>query len=118
MGFQVLVEEKTVGKQQWQAHHTTFTARRKRSLHQTFDIGGTEILTYKQMLMGFARVRGLKRLIITIPVLTPKLSSLWLMLVTSTTFSLARNLVSSMKNEVVCRDKRITDLETTFFWLI
>ena len=80
------------------------------AFHQTFDIGGTEILTYKQMLMGFARVRGLKRLIITIPVLTPKLSSLWLMLVTSTTFSLARNLVSSMKNEVVCRDKRIADI--------
>ena len=80
------------------------------AFHQTFDIGGTEILTYKQMLIGFARVRGLKRLIITIPVLTPKLSSLWLMLVTSTTFSLARNLVSSMKNEVVCRDKRIADI--------
>ena len=78
--------------------------------HQTFDIGGTEILTYKQMLMGFAKVRGLKRFILTVPVLTPKLSSLWLMLVTSTTFSLARNLVSSMKNEVVCKDKRILDI--------
>ena len=75
--------------------------------HQTFDIGGTEILTYKQMLMVFAKVRGLKRFILTVPVLTPKLSSLWLMLVTSTTFSLARNLVSSMKNEVVCNDNKI-----------
>lgn len=80
------------------------------AFHQIFDIGGTEILTYKQMLMGFAKVRGLKRIIITVPVLTPKLSSLWLMLVTSTTFSLARNLVSSMKNEVVCHDRRILDL--------
>ena len=78
--------------------------------HQTFDIGGTEILTYKQMLMGFAKVRGLKRFILTVPVLTPKLSSLWLMLVTSTTFSLARSLVSSMKNEVVCNDKIILDI--------
>lgn len=78
--------------------------------HQTFDIGGTEILTYKQMLMGFAKVRGLKRFILTVPVLTPKLSSLWLMLVTSTTFSLARSLVSSMKNEVVCNDKRILQI--------
>lgn len=80
------------------------------AFHQTFDIGGTEILTYKQMLMGFAKVRGLKRLIITIPVLTPKLSSLWLLLVTATTFSLARSLVSSMKNEVVCKDKRILNI--------
>ena len=78
--------------------------------HQTFDIGGTEILTYKQMLMGFAKVRKLKRFILTVPVLTPKLSSLWLMLVTSTTFSLARSLVSSMKNEVVCNDKRILQI--------
>jgi len=77
------------------------------TFHQTFDIGGTEILTYKQMLMGFANVRGLRRLIITVPVLTPKLSSLWLLLVTSTTFSLARSLVNSMKNEVVCHDNRI-----------
>ena len=76
----------------------------------SFDIGGTEILTYKQMLMGFAKVRGLKRAIITVPVLTPKLSSLWLLLVTSTTFSLARSLVSSMKNEVVCRDNKISDI--------
>ena len=75
--------------------------------NQTFDIGGTEILTYKQMLLGLAKVRGLRRVIITVPVLTPKLSSLWLLLVTSTTFSLARSLVSSMKNEVVCRDNRI-----------
>ena len=80
------------------------------TFHQTFDIGGTEILTYRQMLLGFAKVRGLKRLIITVPVLTPKLSSLWLLLVTSTTFSLARSLVSSMKNEVVCKDQRILNI--------
>ena len=80
------------------------------TFHQTFDIGGTEILTYKQMLIGFAKVRRLKRLIITVPVLTPKLSSLWLLLVTATTFSLARSLVSSMKNEVVCKDKRISGI--------
>lgn len=77
---------------------------------QTFDIGGTDILTYKEMLLGYAKVRGLKRWIITVPVLTPKLSSLWLLFVTSTTFSLARSLVNSMKNEVVCKDNRILDI--------
>ncbi|CAN5359305.1 SDR family oxidoreductase [soil metagenome] len=77
---------------------------------QVFDIGGTEVLTYKEMLYGFAKVRKLKRLIITIPVLTPKLSSLWLFLVTSTSYSLARSLVSSMKNEVICKENKIIDL--------
>ena len=83
------------------------------TFHQTFDIGGTEILTYKQMLYGFAHVRNLKRFIISIPVLTPKLSSLWLVFVTSTTFSLARSLVNSMKNEVICRDNRIQKIIPT-----
>lgn len=80
---------------------------------QTFDIGGTEILTYHQMLYGFARMRGLKRWIITVPVLTPKLSSLWLVFVTSTTYSLARSLVHSMKNEVICQDERIRAIVST-----
>ena len=83
------------------------------SYRQTFDIGGTEILTYKQMLYGFAKMRGLKRLIITIPVLTPKLSSLWLVFVTSTTYSLARSLVNSMRNEVICNDTRIQQIVPT-----
>ena len=83
------------------------------AFHQTFDIGGTEILTYKQMLYGFAHVRNLKRLIISVPVLTPKLSSLWLVFVTTTTFSLARSLVNSMKNEVICSDNRIQKIIPT-----
>jgi uncharacterized protein YbjT (DUF2867 family) len=86
---------------------------KQESYHQTFDIGGTEILTYKQMLYGFAKMRGLKRLIITIPVLTPKLSSLWLVFVTSTTYSLARSLVNSMRNEVICNDRRIQQIVPT-----
>jgi len=83
------------------------------TFHQAFDIGGTEILTYNQMLYGFAKMRGLKRWIITVPVLTPKLSSLWLVFVTSTTYSLARSLVNSMKNEVICKDQRIREIVPT-----
>lgn len=83
---------------------------------EAFDIGGTEILTYNQMLSGFAQMRGLRRWIITVPVLTPKLSSLWLVFVTSTTYSLARSLVDSMKNEVICQDMRIRQIvPTTLF---
>ena len=76
----------------------------KETFKETFDIGGPDILTYKQMLLGFAKVRRLRRIIFTIPVLTPTLSSLWLYFVTSTSYSLARSLVSSLKNEVICRD--------------
>lgn len=79
----------------------------KRAYGQTFDIGGKDILTYKAMLLEFAKVRGLKRWIITLPVLTIRLSSLWLYLVTSTSYRLARNLVDSMKNEVIAKDDSI-----------
>lgn len=68
-----------------------------------FDIGGPDILTYKQMLLQFAKVRRLKRRIFVVPVMTPKLSSYWLYFITSTSYTLAKNLVDSMKVEVVCR---------------
>jgi len=77
---------------------------------KTFDIGGPDILSYKEMLMRYAHVRNLKRFIITLPVLTPRLSSLWLYFVTSTSYLLARNLVDSMKNEVVCQEESIKDI--------
>ncbi len=77
---------------------------------QNFDIGGSDILTYKEMLLGFAKVRGLKRWIQTVPVMTPKLSSYWLYFVTSTSYKLAVSLVESMKVEVVCRDNRINQI--------
>ncbi|WP_431158189.1 SDR family oxidoreductase [Winogradskyella poriferorum] len=69
--------------------------------NKSFDIYGPEILTYKEMLLQFAEVRGLKRYIYTLPVLTPKLSSYWLYFVTSTSFQLAQALVDSMKVEVI-----------------
>jgi len=74
---------------------------------KTFDIGGPDILTYKQMLLLYGKSRGLKRTILTVPVLTPKLSSLWLNLVTAVPYSLARSLVDSMKNEVICKNDDI-----------
>lgn len=77
---------------------------------QTFDIGGEEILTYKQMLLKFAEVRKLKRWIYTLPVMTPRLSSYWLYFITSTSYNLAVNLVNSMKIEVVTAENRIRDI--------
>lgn len=78
--------------------------------NESFDIGGPDILTYKEMLLQFAEARKLKRYIYTLPVMTPKLSSYWLYFITSTSFKLASALVSSMKVEVVCSDNRINDL--------
>ncbi|WP_075342340.1 SDR family oxidoreductase [Tenacibaculum agarivorans] len=75
--------------------------------NMSFDICGPEILTYKQMLLQFAQVRGLKRYIFTLPVLTPKMSSYWLYFVTSTSFNLAKALVDSMKVEVVAKPSDI-----------
>lgn len=87
-----------------------------RSLHrpetydQNFDIGCDDILTYKEMLLQFAEVRGLKRSIWTLPLMTPRLSSYWLYFVTSTSYKLARSLVDSMKVEVICRDTRLNNM--------
>ncbi len=81
-----------------------------KTFDQYFDIGGPDILTYKEMLLGFAKAKNLKRRIVTIPIMTPKLSSYWLYFVTSTSYKLATALVSSMKVEVVCSDNRINEL--------
>ncbi|MGZ8559614.1 MAG: DUF2867 domain-containing protein, partial [Chitinophagaceae bacterium] len=71
------------------------------AIGKSFDISSGEVLTYREMLLRFAKVRGLKRKIIVLPVLTPRLSSYWLYFVTSTSYALAKNLVDSMKVEVI-----------------
>ncbi len=83
---------------------------KEEAYNKVFDIGGPEVLTYKQMLLQFAEIRKLKRYIITVPVLSPNLSSLWLYFVTNTSFSLARSLVDSMINEVVVKQKGINEI--------
>ena len=82
----------------------------EKTFNQNFDIGGPDILSYKQMLLGFAKSRNLSRQIFVVPVMTPKLSSYWLYFVTSTSYKLAVSLVNSMKIEVVCRDNRINSI--------
>lgn len=74
---------------------------------EIFDIGGPEVLSYKEMLLQYAEVRGLKRRVIVIPFFSPRMSSYWLYFVTSTSYYLAVNLVDSMKVEVVCSDNRL-----------
>lgn len=81
-----------------------------KTYNQDFDIGGPDILSYKDMLLGFGMARNLKRTIYIVPVMTPKLSSYWLFFVTSTSYKLAVSLVSSMKVEVICRDNRLNSI--------
>lgn len=83
---------------------------KKELYNNAYDIFGPEILTYKEMLLQFAEVRDLKRYILTLPVLTPKLSSYWLYFVTSTSFKLAAALVDSMKVEVIGKPSAINDI--------
>ena len=82
----------------------------KDSYNRNFDIGGPDQITYREMLLGFAEVRGLKRYIGIVPVMTPRLSSYWLYFVTSTSYKLASALVSSMKIEVLCRDNELANM--------
>ena len=80
------------------------------TFHQSFDIGGPEVLSYKEMLLRFAKVRGLKRYIGIVPVMTPRLSSYWLYFVTSTSYHLAVNLVNSMKVEVIAAPNPLREM--------
>ena len=78
--------------------------------NESFDVGGPDILTYQEMMEEYAEVRGLKIWIISVPVMSPKLSSYWLYFVTSTSYRLAQNLVESMSVEVITRDTRLQEL--------
>lgn len=80
------------------------------TFNKSFDIYGPEILTYKAMLLQFAQVRALKRTIITVPVMTPKLSSYWLYFVTSTSYKLASSLVNSMGIEIIGKPSEVNTL--------
>ncbi len=81
---------------------------RQETYSTDYDIGGPEVLTYGEMLLQFAEVRKLKRYILTVPVMSPRLSSYWLYFITSTSFRLAMNLVDSMKVNIVARPNSLT----------
>ncbi|MFF8404474.1 SDR family oxidoreductase [Streptomyces sp. NPDC015684] len=77
-------------------------------VNRTFDIGGPDVLTYRDMMIRYARVANLpRRLIFPVPVLTPRLSSLWVGLVTPVPTGIARPLTESLRHEVVCHEHDI-----------
>lgn len=77
---------------------------------ETIDIGGPDVLSYRDMMVTVAQVMNLRRLIIQVPVLTPRLSSYWVNLVTPIRANLARELIESVRNETVCSDNSRREL--------
>jgi uncharacterized protein YbjT (DUF2867 family) len=77
---------------------------------QTYDIGGPEVMTYRDMIDRIAAIRGRHPRIVEVPVLTPRLSSWWLHLVTPVKASVARPLIDGLRSPTVVRDDRIREL--------
>jgi len=89
-------------------HYLVGSASMPAQVSRGFDIGGPQVLTYRQMMAEYARIAGLKpRRIAALPLLTPSLSSHWVGLVTPVPNSIARPLVESLINEVVCKEHDI-----------
>jgi uncharacterized protein YbjT (DUF2867 family) len=80
------------------------------ALGETFDIGGPGVLTYREMIECVGRLRGRRPLIVEVPILSPRLSSYWLHLVTPVRASVSRPLVEGLRNPTVVRDERIREL--------
>jgi uncharacterized protein YbjT (DUF2867 family) len=85
-------------------------ARHPLALGKDFDIGGPDVLTYREMIERIARIRGRRRVIVEVPFLTPRLSSYWLHLVTPVRANVARPLVEGLRNPTVVREARIRNL--------
>jgi uncharacterized protein YbjT (DUF2867 family) len=77
---------------------------------QTFDIGGTTVATYLDLMKSLARLMGLSRWILPVPIISPRFSSYWVNLITPVPYSLARALVESLRHEVVCHEDRIRQM--------
>jgi uncharacterized protein YbjT (DUF2867 family) len=91
-------------------HYLRAVARHPGAIGESFDVGGPEVLTYRQMIERIARLRGRRPLIVEVPVLSARLSSYWLHLVTPVRASVARPLVEGLRNPTIARDERIREL--------
>lgn len=80
------------------------------SAGRIIEIGGANVMTYGDMLRGYAAARGLKRCLLPVPVLTPRLSSYWLHLVTPVPAAIARPLILGLRNDVIVRDQAAQQL--------
>lgn len=91
-------------------HYLAGAAQLPPEVNRTFDIGGPEVLTFGEMMQAFARITGIRRrLIVTVPVLTPQLASHWVGIVTPLSPGLAKPLVGSLVHEVVVKERDLDD---------
>jgi len=92
-------------------HYLTSCLDTPKTVGRSFDIGGPDVMTYRRLMTVMAEERGLpRRLVIPVPVLTPKLSSLWIHLVTPIESRIARPLAEGLRNRVVCRETEASHL--------
>ena len=92
------------------ARYLAGTCGKEASFGEGYDVGGPEVMTYRQMIERIARLLGRKPVIVEVPVLTPYLSSLWLNLITPVNASVARPLVEGLRNPTIAREERIREL--------
>jgi uncharacterized protein YbjT (DUF2867 family) len=83
---------------------------RAEAVGHTYEIGGPDVLAYRDMLLTLARITSRRRLVVPVPILSPGLSSWWLRLLTDVDLTTARSLVESMTNEVLVHDRSVQDL--------
>lgn len=77
-----------------------------------FEVGGVDVVSYAGVIREYARQKGMRRWLISVPVLTPYLSSLWLALVTPARFEVGKHLIEGLKNPTIVRDKTALDVFT------
>jgi uncharacterized protein YbjT (DUF2867 family) len=83
---------------------------KQETVGQTYDIGGPEITTYHDLMRSYAKEAGLRRrLVVPIPLLTPRLSSYWVSLITPIQASIARPLIDGLSHETICSENRIRE---------
>jgi uncharacterized protein YbjT (DUF2867 family) len=92
------------------ARYLAGVAGRGEALERTFDVAGPEVMTCRDMILRVGDLRGRRPLIVEVPVLTPRLSSLWLHLVTPVQAGVARELVDGLRTETVARENDIATL--------
>ncbi|HME81127.1 MAG TPA: SDR family oxidoreductase [Candidatus Eremiobacteraceae bacterium] len=76
----------------------------ERTIGRTYDIGGRDIVSYRDLMLGYARARGLRRTIVGVPFFTPRLSSYWIHIVTPVPASIARPLIDGLRSEMIVQN--------------
>jgi uncharacterized protein YbjT (DUF2867 family) len=90
--------------------YLTLALQEPGSVGRTLEIGGPDVLSYREMMLGYASARKLRRLLVPLPVLTPRLSSLFLHMITPIPAPISRALIEGMRNEVVVHDHSAEEL--------